>query len=369
MPAEVERRVYQKVFARRNPQKGALIWRLSWSTVAVIFVVLALFWGYLLNRYILTETDGSQPAVYRAKVAQLNGRVNVDSLRGGSAPAGLEMPLPGLSTVHTSSASSAGLEIGPHRAVLSADTVFELDNLKIGHLRFLLERGKVEMTVAPLGKDESLVIVSDDLRVEVVGTIFSVERRGVCHSVAVTKGRVKATFRNRVHFLGAFESREFCPESDRTRDVKPERTPVRGRANKEDLSLRRPVLPSVNRRAELALGKPSQEHKSNGRAYREPDRLTPTPHSMGETTEKSSGAPRPNETVLSTEQHSSERKEAYNGVPAATDTPPPTRRYGRQTRYSRQTRCLPKIPTRLPGKSSSTEALFPTWWTARGARP
>jgi hypothetical protein len=69
----------------------------------------------------------------------------------------------------------------------------------------------VTWTVSPLGPGGRLRVLAGDLSVEVVGTVFSVERYGECSSVSVHSGRVAIAHKGNTGEVRAGESRRFCP--------------------------------------------------------------------------------------------------------------------------------------------------------------
>lgn len=113
--------------------------------------------------------------------------------------------------VRTSPSGSVETRIGKHLVVVEPDSDLQLERLRAKDLRFRLERGAVTMTVSPLGRGGQLTVVAGELSVQVVGTVFTVERRSECSRVAVRSGRVSIAYKEIVGAVSAGESREFCP--------------------------------------------------------------------------------------------------------------------------------------------------------------
>jgi hypothetical protein len=113
--------------------------------------------------------------------------------------------------LRTSASGSLETRVGKHLVAVGPNSDLGLDSLRPSDLRFRLERGSVTMTVSPLGPDGHLRVFAGELSVEVVGTVFRVERDGNCSSVSVRSGRVAVSYQGRPGTLGAGESRQFCP--------------------------------------------------------------------------------------------------------------------------------------------------------------
>lgn len=112
--------------------------------------------------------------------------------------------------IETREAASVRLAIGPHRAQVGGDTRVKLDRISGDHLAFSLARGRLLFNVEPLPKGRTLAVRSGELMVEVVGTVFSVERNAACSAVKVIEGRVRTSFRGKADSVGAGEAKEFC---------------------------------------------------------------------------------------------------------------------------------------------------------------
>ncbi len=68
-----------------------------------------------------------------------------------------------------------------------------------------LDRGRIQLEVDPLGAERHLTVIAGDVTVEVMGTIFAVEREGERVSVDVTRGRVRVRDGSGARELGAGE--------------------------------------------------------------------------------------------------------------------------------------------------------------------
>jgi hypothetical protein len=112
--------------------------------------------------------------------------------------------------LRTAPASAMETKVGAHRIVVSAQSALVLESLRPRDLRFQLERGSVTMTVAPLGPGGRLRVSAGDLSVEVVGTVFSVQREGDCSAVSVRSGRVAVFHQGTRGEIRAGEERRFC---------------------------------------------------------------------------------------------------------------------------------------------------------------
>ena len=113
--------------------------------------------------------------------------------------------------LRTFAASALETRVGKHLMAVSSDSSLWLDSLRPQDLRFRLERGQATWTVSPLGPGGRLRVLAGDLSVEVVGTVFSVERNSECSSVSVRSGRVAISYKGTIGEVRAGESRRFCP--------------------------------------------------------------------------------------------------------------------------------------------------------------
>lgn len=112
--------------------------------------------------------------------------------------------------IETPQAASIRLAIGPHRAQVGRETRVKMDRMSGDHLAFSLARGRLLFNVDPLPKGRTLAVRSGELVVEVVGTVFSVERSADCSDVKVIEGRVRTSFRGNADSIGAGQTKRFC---------------------------------------------------------------------------------------------------------------------------------------------------------------
>ena len=113
--------------------------------------------------------------------------------------------------LRTFASSALETRVGKHLMAVSSDSSLWIESLRPQDLRFRLERGQVTWTVSPLGPGGRLHVLAGDLSVEVVGTVFSVERNDECSSVWVRSGRVAIAHKGITGEVRAGESRRFCP--------------------------------------------------------------------------------------------------------------------------------------------------------------
>jgi hypothetical protein len=109
--------------------------------------------------------------------------------RGGDRPVA-RAPYPSRITTGESptqvAVGDARITAGPHAAL----TVTESGDAGV---QVLIERGAIEFAVAPRGERPPFVVLAADVRVEVVGTVFTVARDGDDVTVSVARGVVRVT--------------------------------------------------------------------------------------------------------------------------------------------------------------------------------
>ncbi len=109
--------------------------------------------------------------------------------RGGDRPTA-RAPSPSRITTGESptqvAVGDARLTAGPHAALLVTES-------GDAGVQVLIERGRIEFAVAPRGERPPFVVLAADVRVEVIGTVFTVARDGDDVTVAVAKGVVRVT--------------------------------------------------------------------------------------------------------------------------------------------------------------------------------
>ena len=99
---------------------------------------------------------------------------------------------PSASRIETGATSSqvtlgdARITAGPHAALTATETAD-------GGVQVFIERGAIDFAVAARGDRPPLVVLAADVRVEVVGTVFTVARDGDRVSVSVAEGVVRVS--------------------------------------------------------------------------------------------------------------------------------------------------------------------------------
>ncbi len=105
----------------------------------------------------------------------------------GEAPGG-----PSFSRVATDDAASR-VTVGEADLTLAARSAMTVSEAPDGGVVVALEQGEVRCAVAPRGERPPFVVLAADVRVEVVGTRFTVRRDGQVVGVAVEEGTVRVT--------------------------------------------------------------------------------------------------------------------------------------------------------------------------------
>jgi hypothetical protein len=117
--------------------------------------------------------------------------------------------------LRTSASSRLETQVGAHRVAVSPESSLLLESLQPQDLVFRLERGQATWSVSRLGPGGHLRVLAGDVSVEVVGTVFTVERHDSCSSVSVQSGRVAISHQGTLGQMQAGESRRFCPAAGR----------------------------------------------------------------------------------------------------------------------------------------------------------
>jgi ferric-dicitrate binding protein FerR (iron transport regulator) len=117
--------------------------------------------------------------------------------------------------VWTAAKKPATYRLGPHRVTLSAGTRVRLRSAAPAAPRLTVRRGEAEFRVQPLERGDSFVVQTKQVRVEVVGTRFSVSSGQRCSQVRVLEGTVRVTARGtgEAHLLRHGADRTFCDGS------------------------------------------------------------------------------------------------------------------------------------------------------------
>ncbi len=180
-PSEGARlRIRSRVFASGETTRGRrLANRLAWVAVAVVP------WVFAVALYFHVTSAGDHPA--------------------GEAPgvAGREPEPARPETGET-------LSFGPHRVELGSGTRLVPLLSKSGDYEFDLVSGHATFRVAPLEPGRRFSVRAGDVVVEVVGTVFSVERDERCVRVVVEEGTVRAVFGKHREELAAGQNGEMC---------------------------------------------------------------------------------------------------------------------------------------------------------------
>lgn len=169
--------------------------------------------------------------------------------------------------LRASAAGTLETAVGPHRVSVSPDTDLWLERSQPQDLRFRLDRGRATWTVSPLRPGGHLRVVVGEVSVEVLGTVFTVERSGECSSVSVRSGRVAVRYRETAGEIRASESRRFCPGT--TALATPEPTGRESGAQQREASP--PV--SARRLAAVAAPPPPAPARVPPQAWSEEERL------------------------------------------------------------------------------------------------
>jgi TolA-binding protein len=167
--------------------------------------------AFALGLVALIIFRGHEPVALEAIVSTVAGEAFAGDT--SSSPLSPKAHVAERQRLHTAASGSVETRVGKHVLSVGSDSDLRLESLRPKDLRFRLERGTVTMTVSPLGRDGRLTVLAGDLSVQVVGTVFSVERKEACSRVSVRSGRVAITYRELSGTVSAGESREFCPEA------------------------------------------------------------------------------------------------------------------------------------------------------------
>lgn len=223
MPQAVRNRIEAGVFAKGSAPRPALSLRLA-AAIALLMLI-GFGGGYLVfskakDQPILTRVPSAHTS-YSAVIARVEGRASVTEPTSKKREvARKRMSVDTGGGVETAKRSNAELVIGPHRARISGETDLMLSKLDRSFVELSLRRGAVNMDVAPLTKEEKLVVRAGELSVFVIGTIFRVERDDDCAEVSVDEGRVRAEYKGQSVFVAANQSRRFCENETQSTSVK-----------------------------------------------------------------------------------------------------------------------------------------------------
>jgi hypothetical protein len=157
-----------------------------------------------------------------------------------------EVHVPEGQRLRTSGSSTLETQVGAHHVAVSPESSLLLESLQPQDLVFRLERGGATWSVSPLAPGGHLRVLAGDVWVEVVGTVFTVERHGSCSSVSVQSGRVVISHKGTVGEMQAGESRRFCPLASTAPAAEPTQTAAggtQGRTPREAEKKEQPARP------------------------------------------------------------------------------------------------------------------------------
>jgi len=216
---------------------------------------------------------------------------------------GPEAHVPEGHRLRTSASSTLETRVGAHRVAVNPESSLLLESLQPQNLVFRLERGWATWTVSPLTPGAHLRVLAGDLSIDVVGTVFTVERDDVCSRLSVQSGRVAISYKGAPGAMQAGESRRFCPpvpvpvgseptarepgaaQGDVARDTDKKTQPtavLRGPEEPHPASPRRPASLEAAAAASVATARTRPEALSEEeRLYRDASRLEDQPWSRG----------------------------------------------------------------------------------------
>ncbi len=129
--------------------------------------------------------------VLLAVAAAAAGLLAVLAVRGlGGERRQVAAPQPSPSRLETG-ATPSQVTVGDARITAGPHAALTVNEAGAGGVQVFIERGSIEFAVAPRGDRPPFVVLAADVRVEVVGTLFTVARDGDDVSVAVAKGVVR----------------------------------------------------------------------------------------------------------------------------------------------------------------------------------
>jgi ferric-dicitrate binding protein FerR (iron transport regulator) len=226
----VERRVFERLdrgelllppsAADRRP--GALLW----SAVAVLVVAASLLLWWRFESASSPAERGVGEALQASIRANTPPQATPAPLSAPAAPAQVEAPAVESTRIVTTSASTQ-TTLGEAELRLSARSEVTVSGSDGAGWLIRLERGQVDCHVAPRRGRPDFVVQAGETRVSVVGTRFSVRRRGDVVSVRVREGQVRVLSGSLESMLGPGE--EWPPPSPRaesTRNRRARSTPV-----------------------------------------------------------------------------------------------------------------------------------------------
>jgi len=146
----------------------------------------------------------------------------------------------------------ARITAGPHAALMVSEG-------GDAGVQVLIERGRIEFAVAPRGERPPFVVLAADVRVEVIGTVFTVARDGDDVSVSVARGVVRVTRGGEEAHVAAGQSwpapvePAASEEAELTFDPEPAKTARAKRRSHEPAPVAEPAPPTSRERYEAAV--------------------------------------------------------------------------------------------------------------------
>ncbi|MCC6747182.1 MAG: FecR domain-containing protein [Deltaproteobacteria bacterium] len=192
--------------------------------LALAVAGVAAFAGFVLR----AAFERARPEGSSAPVATASVRRTPPPASRPLAPRGAEGPAPAASRRFTSGARSLAVALGPHRLELAPHSALRERSPEWKRAALTIEAGKVDFAVHKLGPEQSFIVQTEHLKVQVVGTRFTVEVDGPCTRVEVREGRVSVTPAQGAPLsLGAGERRTSCAPPDAAERLSAEERTVR----------------------------------------------------------------------------------------------------------------------------------------------
>jgi ferric-dicitrate binding protein FerR (iron transport regulator) len=253
--------VEQRVFERLD--RGALLLP---ATAAERRPVSALLWGAAAALVVAASVlfwwrfESATPSAARSADDALHASPRPQAapalLPAAEARAESEAPAVESTRIVTTSASTQTTLGEAELSLAARSEVIVSGSDRTGWL-IRLERGEVDCHVAPRGGRPDFVVQAADTRVSVVGTRFSVRRRGDAVSVRVREGQVRVLSGSLESMLGPGE--EWPPPSARaesTHDRRARSTPVSRSKRSKGAASREPARERFERASRLEASQP-----------------------------------------------------------------------------------------------------------------
>ena len=182
VPQEAERRIVKGALRRLERRRSVRVKAVAASLAVAAALILLVLWRDRL------DTENAPPR----------------------APAVVHDVVVG--TVWTTGDARRSLPLGPHRAALAPHTRLRLAAGTPRSPLLALKQGRARFSVQPLSGGDRFAVETRQVRVEVLGTRFSVEAGARCSRVEVRQGTVRAVALrdDSALELDAGEARSFC---------------------------------------------------------------------------------------------------------------------------------------------------------------